>query len=44
MKLALEKEENELEERRAQFKKEKQIWEESNREDEEKFKQTLERE
>ena len=42
--MALEREERELEERRAQFLREKQMWEESNKEDEEKLKQTLDKE
>lgn len=44
MRMALEREERELEERRAQFLREKQMWEESNKEDEEKLKQTLDKE
>jgi hypothetical protein len=44
MKLSLEKEEKELEERRAMFLREKQLWEEANREEEEKMRYTLEKE
>ena len=44
MRSALEKEERDLEERRMQFLREKQMWEESNREEEEKLRQTLEKE
>jgi len=44
MKHSLEKEEKELEEKRLVFLREKQIWEESNRDDEEKLKQTLDKE
>jgi septin 7 len=44
MKLSLEKEERELEERRVQFLREKQQWEEANREEEEKLKYTLDKE
>jgi len=44
MKMALEKEEKDLEEKRIMFLREKQQWEESNREDEEKLKQTLDKE
>ena len=44
MKISLEKEEKDLEERRLQFLREKQLWEESNREDEEKIKHSLDKE
>jgi hypothetical protein len=44
MKMSLEKEEKELEERRTMFLREKQLWEEANREEEEKMKYTLEKE
>ncbi len=44
MKLSLEKEERELEEKRLIFLKEKQQWEESNREEEERLKQSLDKE
>jgi hypothetical protein len=44
MKISLEKEEKDLEEKRLQFLREKQLWEESNREDEEKLKQSLDKE
>lgn len=44
MKMSLEKEEKDLEEKRIMFLREKQQWEESNREDEEKLKQTLDKE
>jgi septin 7 len=44
MKLSLEKEEKELEEKRFMFLREKQLWEESNKDDEEKLKQTLDKE
>ena len=44
MRMSLEKEERELEEKRLVFLKEKQRWEDSNREDEEKLKHSLEKE
>lgn len=44
MRISLEKEEKELEERRLVFLKEKQIWEESNKEEEDKLRHTLEKE
>ncbi|CAF0738471.1 unnamed protein product [Brachionus calyciflorus] len=44
MRLSLEKEEKELEEKRAIFLKEKQIWEESNKDDEDKLRLSLEKE
>ena len=44
MKISLEKEEKDLEEKRLQFLREKQLWEESNREDEEKLKHSLDKE
>ena len=44
MKMSLEKEERDLEERRMQFLREKQLWEEANREEEEKLKYTLDKE
>lgn len=44
MKMSLEKEEKDLEEKRIMFLREKHQWEESNREDEEKLKQTLDKE
>lgn len=44
MKLSLEKEEKDLEEKRALFLKEKQLWEESNKEDEDKLKHSLDKE
>ena len=44
MRLSLEKEEKDLEEKRLQFLREKQLWEESNREDEEKLKHSLDKE
>lgn len=44
MKASLEKEEKELEAQRVAFQREKQIWEEQNKEDEEKFKLTLDKE
>jgi hypothetical protein len=44
MKLSLEKEEKELEEKRLIFLREKQMWEEANRDEEEKLRQTLEKE
>jgi len=44
MKASLEKEERELEEKRQIFLREKQQWEEANREEEERLKQTLDKE
>lgn len=44
MRSSLEKEEKDLEEKRLQFLREKQLWEESNREDEEKLKHSLDKE
>ena len=44
MRQSLEKEEKELEERRLVFLKEKQMWEESNRDDEEKLKHSIDKE
>jgi septin 7 len=44
MRHSLEKEERELEEKRIQFLREKQQWEDANRDDEERFKHTLEKE
>jgi hypothetical protein len=44
MKISLEKEEKDLEEMRLNFLREKQLWEESNREDEEKLKHSLDKE
>jgi hypothetical protein len=44
MKMSLEKEERELEERRLIFLREKQQWEELNRDEEEKLRLTLEKE
>jgi septin 7 len=44
MKMSLEKEERDLEERRMQFLREKQLWEDANREEEEKLKYTLDKE
>lgn len=44
MRISLEKEEKELEERRIVFLKEKQIWEESNKEEEDKLRLSLEKE
>lgn len=44
MRQSLEKEEKELEEKRIIFLKEKQLWEESNKEDEDKLRHSLEKE
>ena len=44
MKSSLEKEEKELEQQRINFIKEKQLWEEQNKDEEERLKQTLEKE
>ena len=44
MRQSLEKEERELEEKRLMFLKEKQQWEESNREEEERLKHSLDKE
>lgn len=44
MRISLEKEEKELEERRTVFLREKQIWEESNKEEEDKLRLSLEKE
>jgi hypothetical protein len=44
MKLSLEKEERELEEKRLMFLREKMQWEEMNRDEEEKMRMTLEKE
>ena len=44
MRLSLEKEEKDLEDRRLLFLQEKKQWEESNREDEEKLKHSLDKE
>lgn len=44
MKLSLEKEEKDLEEKRIIFLKEKQHWEESNKEEEDKMRLSLEKE
>ena len=44
MKQSLEREERELEEKRAVFLKEKHMWEEANRDEEERLKHTLDKE